>query len=385
MITNTGKNILAKYLVGQAPAYASYIAVGCGAKPLSAADELGNYSRKESLDFEMFRVPIISRGYVTEELESLDEFGQPEKISKIVLTAELPTEERYEISEVGVYSAASNPSAGSFGSRTVYSFSQSENWEYHTSTTSSVIPVINVLNSEENQSSITITDAVFQTNSDNQLFTQSSRVLRNERCRFLNSMIVMRGDDATFTVGGDGSLTQTAGNHIHLTGINLDFSRNAPTDQLKLAFSVINKDGLSSAVPDSVRILIEFASAHDSSENGYQSAKFVVNISDGATYDFDTNRYVVVTKQLQELFKTSNFTWSSVRVVKVSASVIDSGEPSDDFYVCLDALRLENVSTINPLYGLTGYSVIKNSNALPIIKAPNTENYIEFRFAMDVQ
>jgi hypothetical protein len=374
MITNTGKNILAKYLVGQAPAYASYIAVGCGAKPLATADALGDYSLKESLDFEMFRVPIISRGYVTED-----------NVAKIVLTAEMPTEERYEISEVGVYSAASNPSAGSFGSRTVYSFSQSENWEYHTSTTSSVIPPINVLNSLENQSSITITDAVFQTNSDNQLFTQSSRVLRNERCRFLNSMIVMRGDDATFTVGGDGNLTQTAGNHIHLTGINLDFSRNAPTDKLKLAFSVINKDGLSSAVPDSVRILIEFASAHDSSENGYQSANFVVNIADGATYDFDTNRYVVVTKELQELFKTSNFTWSSVRVVKVSASVIDGGQPSDDFYVCLDALRLENVSTINPLYGLTGYSVIKNSNALPIIKAPNTENYIEFRFAMDVQ
>jgi hypothetical protein len=374
MITNTGKNILAKYLVGQAPAYASYVAVGCGAKPLAITDELGDYSLKESLDFEMFRVPIISRGYVTEE-----------GISKIVLTAEMPTEERYEISEVGVYSAASNPSAGSFGSRTVYSFSQSENWEYHTETTSSVIPVKNVLNSQENQSSIVISEAVFQTNSDNQLFTQSSRVFRNERCRFLNSMILMRGDDATFTVAGDGNLTQTAGNHIHLTGVSLDFSRNAPTDQLKLAFSVINKDGLSSAVPDSVRILVEFASAHDSSENGYQSAKFVVNIADGATYDFDTNRYVVVTKQLQELFKTSNFTWSSVRVVKVSASVIDAGEPSSNFYVCLDALRLENVSTINPLYGLTGYSVIKNSDALPIIKAPNTENYIEFRFAMDVQ
>ena len=34
MITNTGKSIIAKYLVGQAPAYASYIAIGCGPKPL---------------------------------------------------------------------------------------------------------------------------------------------------------------------------------------------------------------------------------------------------------------------------------------------------------------------------------------------------------------
>ena len=33
MITNTGKEIIAKYLMGTAPAYASYIAVGCGTKP----------------------------------------------------------------------------------------------------------------------------------------------------------------------------------------------------------------------------------------------------------------------------------------------------------------------------------------------------------------
>lgn len=374
MITNTGKSILAKYLVGQAPAYASYIAVGCGAKPLSISQELADYSLKESLDFEMFRVPIVSRGYVTED-----------GVAKIVLTAEMPTEERYEISEVGVYSAASNPSAGSFGSRTVYSFSQAENWEYHTSTNSSAIPVRSVLNNEDNQSSIVITDSVFQTNADNQLFTQPTRVSKNERCRFLNSMIAIRGDNATFTVAQNGSLTQTAGNHIHLTGVNLDFSKNAPTDQLKLAFSVIDKNSLASVVPDSVRILVEFASAHDSSETGYQSASFVVNIANGQTYDFANNRYFVVTKQLQELFKTSNFTWSSVKVVKISASVVDGGQPSSDFYVCLDALRLENVSTINPLYGLTGYSVIKNFDGLPIVKSPNTENYIEFRFAMDVQ
>jgi hypothetical protein len=374
MITNTGKNILAKYLVGQAPAYASYIAVGCGAKPLDTTDDFGDYSDQKSLDFEMFRVPIISRGYVTED-----------NVAKIVLTAEMPTEERYEISEVGVYSAASNPSAGSFGSRNIYSFSQAENWEYHTSTNSLAITPEPLLNSEASPNNIVITKAVFQTNSDNQLFTQSDRVSRNERSRFLNNMILIRGDDATFTVAENGNLTQTAGNHIHLTGVNLDFGGNAPTDQLKLAFSIINKNGLGAEVPDSVRILIEFASAHDSSETGIQSAKFVVNISDGVTYDFDTNRYVVVTKELQELFKTANFTWSSVRVVKISASVIDSGQPSSNFYVSLDALRLENVSTINPLYGLTGYSIIKNTDGLPIIKAPNTENYIEFRFAMDVQ
>ncbi len=374
MITNTGKNILAKYLVGQAPSYASYIAVGCGAKPLAAGATLGDYSDKKSLDFEMFRVPIISRGYVTED-----------GVSKVVLTAEMPTEERYEISEVGIYSAASNPSAGSFGSRTIYSFSQAENWEYHTESNSLAIPVINVLNSEESPNSIIIADKAFQTNSDNKLFTQPTRYSKNERSRFLNSMIVVRGDDSTLEETQSGSLNQTAGNHIHLTGASLDFSRNAPTDQLKLAFSLISKDGDSALVPDSIRILVEFASAHDESETGYQSAKFVVNIDNGGSYDFATNRYFVATKELQELFKTINFTWSSVRVVKISASVVVDDQPSDDFYISLDAMRLENISTVNPLYGLTGYSVIKNEDGFPIVKSPNTENYIEFRFAMDVQ
>ena len=123
MITNTGKNILAKYLIGQAPAYASHIAIGCGAKPLASDGTLGDYSAKKSIDFEMFRVPITSRGYVTEN-------GQ----SKIVFTAELPTAERYEITEVGVWSAGANPTAGAYDSKTVYAFNETENWEYHNDT-----------------------------------------------------------------------------------------------------------------------------------------------------------------------------------------------------------------------------------------------------------
>ena len=49
MITNKGKTIIAKYLLGQAPAYASYIAVGCGPQPLDTEDSFGNYSAKENI------------------------------------------------------------------------------------------------------------------------------------------------------------------------------------------------------------------------------------------------------------------------------------------------------------------------------------------------
>jgi hypothetical protein len=61
---------------------------------------------------------------------------------------------------------------------------------------------------------------------------------------------------------------------------------------------------------------------------------------------------------------------------------IDS--PSDDYYIALDALRLENITSSNPVYGLSGYSVIKNTGSQPILKSPNTTNHIEFRFGMDV-
>jgi hypothetical protein len=377
MITNTGKNILAKYLLGQAPAYASYIALGCGAKPLNSDGVLGDYSSKERLNFEMFRAPIISRGYVSED-----------NITKLVLTAELPSEERYEITEVAVFSAGSNTSAGAYDSKSIYAFTQDENWEYHTSTAATSIPIIyEPLDGDLQNNVINKTQKVFQTNSDNRIFTNEERRLRYERCRFFNNIVVLRGDVSTLTVDADNNLVvNPASEHIHLTGANLDFNRNAPTDEIKLAFTVINKNGESNAVPDNVKILIEFAST-DVQGTG-EWARFQVNLNNGTEegqHDFANNRYVVATKQLQELYKSTGFTWSQVDVVKIFTSVTDNSLVSENFYVCLDAIRLENNSSANPLYGMTGYSVIKNTNAEPIIKLANTTNYIEFRFAMDVQ
>ena len=60
------------------------------------------------------------------------------------------------------------------------------------------------------------------------------------------------------------------------------------------------------------------------------------------------------------------------------------GNPSPDYYVCLDAARLESLSSQNPLYGLSGYTVIKNADARPIVKSANTTNFIEFRFNVGI-
>ncbi len=92
----------------------------------------------------------------------------------------------------------------------------------------------------------------------------------------------------------------------------------------------------------------------------------------------------MVSKPLQDLYTSANFSWNAVNVVKIYVSVIDNGNPSSDYYVALDALRLENVATKNPLYGLTGYTVVQNTGGETIIKSPNTNNYVEFRFSIGV-
>jgi hypothetical protein len=374
MITNTGKNIIGKYLLGQAPAYASYIAVGCGSEPLATADPYGNYANKANLDFEMFRVPISSRGFVTES-----------GVTKLVLTAELPTEERYEISEVGLYSAGTNPSAGAYDSKTIFAFTTGENWQYHSATSAVGLDSYpDPLDDPADDNVIAVTsDVVFQTNADNAIFFKAGRDEIYERCRFFNNIIMIQGDTSDLTASATSGFTITGGSqHIHLTGVDVDLTRNAPTDELRLAFSVINRDGDSGVSPDAVKILVEFASADDGSG---ESARFVVDITDGAGgYDFSTNRYHVVSKQLQQLVTTGGFTWDAVTVAKIYASVEVSGNPSSNYYVALDAMRLENITTSNPLYGLTGYTVVKNTDAETIVKSPNTSNYIEFRFSIGV-
>ena len=386
MITDIGKNIIGKYLLGQAPAYASYIAIGCGATPLDTNDEFEDASEKEYLDFEMFRVPISSRGFVNEN-----------GIDKIVLTAELPTEERYEISEIGLYSAGSNPSAGVYDSKTIFAFTATESWQYATSAaTTAIEPEPEPLDGGSGNI-ITVVDPVFKTNADNTIFFNPSRASKYERCRFLNNIILIRGDQADITTSQESGPTEDhfiiepGSNHIRLTGANIDLSRNSPKDELKLAFSLVNRDGNSASVPETVKILVEF-----SSPDGTQYARFEAEINQGSSgnlensiADFETNRYFVVSKQLQDLYKTENFSWEVATVVKIYACVItdESGEfnvPSNNYYIALDALRLENTQTINPLYGLTGYSIVKNTNEETVIKSPNTSNYVEFRFSIGV-
>ena len=384
MITNTGKTILAKYLIGSAPAYASHIALGVGPKPLASADEFGDYSEETSLGFEVLRVPITSRGYV------YDEAGA----ANIVFSAELPGDQRYLFTEVGVFSGKSNPAAGNRDSRMVYTFAQSENWEYHDETTATTVPLESgeltgeaddIINPLDDEGGALV---AFLGKSNDTTFSTETRFTEYELPRFLDTALFIRGDMSTLLEDEYSPflIYLDSGNHIHRTGISVDFDRNSAQDELRLAFAVVKKDSAQTEEVGGVRILVEFASSDVVDPDNY--AQLHVNITDAdlAPESFGSNRYIVRSSTLGNLTKSAGFTWDSVTSVKVYAMVYDtlSETPSGDFYVALDGLRFENKTAQNPLYGLSGYTVIKTDDGQPILKETNTSNIVEFRYGMDV-
>ena len=380
MITNTGKAILSKYLIGQTTSYASYIALGVGAEPLNSTQDHGDYSAKEALDFEAIRVPISSRGYV------YDESG----LENIVFSAELPTSERYQFTEIGVYSGKANAAAGPLDSKIVYTFSDSEGWELHTATDAPAV--------EDPVGAIATEDVIdpedsfpkaFRVNSNNELFNNPERRARHEEARFLAKSIFCRSDLSYLEesggvlsprepVEGDPDFGSYYKEHLHLTGITVPFSRNSANDRISLAFSVLDKDPAQADDIAELRILVQFASG----ETDENSAKFNAIVSSG----FASNRYFVVSKNIGELTTSPEFTWDTVDRAKIYVSAFDSsGNLLDNYYVALDGLRLDNTTTLNPLYGLTGYTVVRNSDGSPVVKRANSSNIVEFRFAVDVE
>jgi hypothetical protein len=450
MITTTGKSILAKYMLGQTPSYASYIALGCGAKPLSdiffsitnkaltsdvatittsanhnfsvgdyisvynvdttfngthlvtaastntisynktatnvtsvAVSPVGkvshNFTNKELLDFEMLRVPVISRGYAD---------------GKLVLTAELPTTERYEISEIGIYPAIQNPSAGVSDSRNLFTFSTSEQWKSQYDATEQQIELTTVTSALDENSGVNAVDfddgvftedsVAFRTNATNIFFSNSERIVRYETPRFFDSSIIMRGNRVGMTYGTHNTDAAVQGylidetspgdSFIILENASVDLTKNSPTDLVKIALSIINKTGTgTTSDPSRINVIIDFIDSE-----GLKCRFGKTKVPDTA------NRYMILSQAIGDMDAEAGFAWNKVITVKIYVAVFQSTSLSSNHLVSVDAIRLENVSSPNPLYGLTGYTIIENPTSETFTKENNTQALVEFRFSMDV-
>lgn len=481
MITSKGKEVVAKYLIGETESYASYIAIGCGPKAVVdtaqfSLQQKADFFLKESLDMEMYRAKITSRGFVVENdtaeitavaldtapnhtgwlkytSKNMYVVGQkvtitgvtPEvynitdaiilavvqsndgesntsfsiananlvntvttpyvsggtasaKVSKIVLTGEIPTEERYGITEVGIYPALSNPSAGAYDSRQISTFSKIDGWNIQVgSTLSEIARIDTAIDGQTTTNTIDPDDTfgkAFVTKSSNSGINVSSRILRQEVPRFLEDSVFVRGDLSSISVNNlTGLMSATGENHIKLSMSGAQpmgyLKKSRALDELKLAFSVISRDASNVYVPGNVKILIEFTTESDPT----LYARYGVNLSHSLTptlpnqIDFTSNRYIVSTQTMDSLEVSNNFAWSSVNTIKIYVDVIDKDNDTNkksEFYVALDALRFENITSLNPVYGLVGYSVLKTPLSKPIVKETNKSSYIEFRYAVDV-
>jgi hypothetical protein len=438
MITSVGQSILSKYLVGQTTSYASYIAIGGGAVPLKANDTLGNYSSQTSLNMEMLRVPIISKSYITEQIVSVfggigtisgsgpytatitgmtnatnfvvgqtitatagtGNFGSgimtvasivsassitvsstatfssgtvnniTTYIPKIIFTAELPTQERYAFTEIGIFPSQSN-SLTTSDSRNIVGFTTDEGWTSQTGSGSVSLQTITT-----GSGSITGTwsngASVFSTNSD---LAYPTRLQKFEGFRYLTNKILIPNNFSTIT---GTTLLSSSSNYLQLSSQSVDLSKNSATDKLILGLSIFSTSATNTSdLSAGSKVIISF----ESSKISNNIAQFQATLPTGTG-----QRYFVISKTLSQLVYSSGFSWTAVDTIKVFANA--SFADSSTFYIGLDLLRFENVAdtVANPLYGLTGYTVVKNSldtsnvNATPIIKLANNSNFIEFKF-----
>jgi hypothetical protein len=373
MITNEGKQLVAKFLLSQAPNYATHIAAGVGATPLGTEETDDTPPTKKSLDFEAFRVPISSKGFIKED-----------GVEKVVFKAEMPTEQRYQITELGVYPSERNSIAGNYDGKLLIAFSPTEQWQEVFDGSASAVPYRNEAIDDDNANSNInqdIESALF-INSDATAFNFLSRRQRYEFPRFLNRSLMVSGSSSYL----DEFLNVEEGSRsVENANISFDLSGNLPTDEIKLALSLVSKESTNNTNPDKVRIRIELINNLPGLDIVAPKAvtKIVLNASDFVK-NGDVNRYVVVTKLLSQFVKDPFFSWSNVNYVKIYTSIIVDNEVSGEYFVVYDGMRLENVTADNPLYTLFAYSVIKTQDFFPILKKENSSNYVEYRFAIGV-
>jgi hypothetical protein len=459
MITNDGKQLIGKFLLSQAPSFATHIAAGIGELALLPDEtvdstKINEIKERKNMEFEVFRVPISAKGFVRED-----------GVEKIVFKAEMPTEQRYQITEVAFFPAAENSVAGSFDSKTLATFVPTETWVVASNVSSSTINLV-TSGVSNNDGDLLINDKAFFINSNESLFNEQDRRQRQEIPRFYNRALIVSGDfnylDSDFTV-------LSGANYIQNSTLSFNLNQNLPPDEIKLAIALMSKEKANNSQPEKVRIIFDFVNDNpvdlQSSPKArttieLDSTDFLIEENLGNGRPSGINSYKIITKKLSDFALDDTFSWANINLMRIYVSVIDEqtvtvtnkelssglvtldlsdasnifagmsaevsgmGEDFDgthtitsasggqitygvsssativsasassgsvvfsgrtpEYKIIFDGLRLDNVSSQNPLYTMVGYDIIRNDNAYPVLKSENTNNYIEYRFGIGV-
>ena len=292
---------------------------------------------------------------------------------QVSLTAELSDTSRYDISELGVYSLGSNQYSTSGNSRMLLNFTGTEGWQYYNNSTTSFTDV-------ETLTSITLpigTAPKFCSSSAG-YWSNTYVKLRQEKPKILDDGLIVPG--ALSSWDGTSSAFFSTSDYLLLSDPGVNLSKSSGTDQVRLAYSIMNAVSTPTALPTALYITFEFTCS-----NGLDSAKLTFIDSKPSSTVIYPNRYSVLTKTMSEISSTAGFDWAKVTSVKVYCALENAaGTPTDDYAVILDGLRFENVGTENPLYALTAYTIVNNTTASSINKVANSNDLINFRIDLSV-
>lgn len=296
---------------------------------------------------------------------------------RLVFKGQLPADQRYEMTEIGIFPAASNPLALNYDSKVISSFSVTEGWTYYNGSTSSEIPLETTNISDTNGNLVTsyISTPVYLDTS-NEIFAYTERKERYEVPRFLDRCLAVRGDLTEFA--SDAMAISASMSYVTTNNVALNASKNSPNDYIKIALSVVGQTKVTPTMPTKIRLAFHFL---DSVSGQTASVGHIIN-----SFVAENEHYFVISKQIKDFITGDNFSWSRVDGISIYAQALSGSTTYSDVAIMFDGIRLDNENTENPLYGLIAYSRLKNSisDSLPIQKAENSQGYIEYRMGVGV-
>ncbi len=300
-----------------------------------------------------------------------DLFNATVYTKQVSLTAEVSDISKYEITELGLYSLGSNQYTTNSDSRILLNFSRTENWEYFDGTNSTLeIPYVTTMTS-------TFATTPFFASSNDVWWlgdiADTNRTYRQEKPRMLEDALILPGNTSEYDAATANDFT-SASKYVVFQNPGIDLSKAAASDEISIAFSIANAATSISVVPTNYYIMLEFTYG-----NGTDSARLIFSGT-----EISGNRYIVLTKKISDIIKTTGFNWNNVSSLKVYSSIEVSGTPTNQFAIVLDALRYDNVTTENPLYALTAYTVVNNSEGTRLEKKANSNDLINFRLDLAI-
>lgn len=383
MITNRGRDIVARFLAGQTPSAFSHIAVGIGPQPRTDTVEPDSFAVKTSLDFEALRIPITTASVVKESGKT-----------KVVFSGPLPADGRYEITEIGLYPAKENSLLNTAKDSLIFSFIDKENWTIGGGSDiifTSLVPGLDITPSALSGVSEDI-NAVFVPATNPVLLTPN-RLL--QRSRLGNEALLIRGDYSTLTGNPYSSVDAgftVGGSYVYVDSFSANFATARRDDEIKISFSLMPTiytsiasnltDGISDKV--GVRLRLEFDHGAESA-----AAEWVINSETTSgvlpeEVNYASNPYYVATKAIKDFKYSADFQWSLVSSVKLYVAVDGNASTTgSDYWVSVDALRFDSKNDNNPIYGLVTYSIVSNEDGSPQVKNAGLESQIEFKVSLE--